>query len=146
MDILWLDGGWVNAGHNEYLDMDQIAQKVRKDQPDLLIVDRTIGGKYENYVTPERKIPELAPLKAWESNIPLAKNWGYVPNDQYKPFEEILESVVKIVCMGGNVILGVGPKPDGTLPEPALDIMGQLGEWLSQYGQAIYSTRPIQFN
>ncbi len=146
LDILWLDGGWVNAGHNEYLDMDQIAQKVRKDQPDLLIVDRTIGGKYENYVTPERKIPELAPLKAWESNIPLAKNWGYVPNDQYKPFEEILESVVKIVCMGGNVILGVGPKPDGTLPEPALDIMAQLGEWLSKYGQGIYSTRPIQFD
>ncbi|GHU39882.1 hypothetical protein FACS1894193_01160 [Bacilli bacterium] len=145
LDILWLDGGWVNAGHNEYLDMDQIAQKVRKNQPDLLIVDRTIGGTYENYVTPERKIPDIAPVKAWESNIPLAKNWGYVPNDQYKSFEEILENLVKIVCMGGNVILGVGPKPDGTLPKPALAIMSQLGKWLAQYGQAIYGTRPIKF-
>jgi alpha-L-fucosidase len=146
LDLLWLDGGWVNAGHNEFLDMDRIAKQVRAIQPDCLIVDRTIGGEYENYVTPERKIPEIAPVKVWESNIPLAKNWGYVPNDSYKPFDEILESLVKIVCMGGNVILGVGPKPDGTLPEPALDIMAKLGEWLGQYGQAIYGTRPIHFD
>lgn len=146
LDLLWLDGGWVNAGHHEFLDMTNIAKKVREKQPDLLLVDRTIGGEYENYVTPERKIPEVAPIKAWESNIPLAKNWGYVPDDTYKPFEEILESLVRIVCMGGNVIFGVGPKPDGSLPEPALAIMQQLGAWLAQYGQAIYGTRPVHFD
>src|SRR5699024_7732522 len=100
-----------------------------------------IGGEFENYVTPERKIPEVAPKKVWESNIPLAKNWGYVPNDIYKPFSEILSSVVKIVAMGGNVILGVGPKPDGTLPEEALSIMTQLGEWLDTYSEGIFKTR-----
>lgn len=141
IDILWLDGGWVGTENNEILNMKEIAQKIRKYQEDLLIVDRTIGGEFENYVTPERKIPEIAPKKVWESNIPLAKNWGYVPNDIYKPFSEILSSVVKIVAMGGNVILGVGPKPDGTLPEEALSIMTQLGEWLDTYGEGIFETR-----
>ena len=125
----------------QFLNMKEIAKKIRKYQEDLLIVDRTIGGEFENYVTPERKIPEVAPKKVWESNIPLAKNWGYVPNDIYKPFSEILSSVVRIVAMGGNVILGVGPKPDGTLPEEALSIMTKLGKWLDTYGEGIFGTR-----
>lgn len=144
LDILWLDGGWVNSRH-ELLDMDRIAQAVRTQQQDLLIVDRSIGGKYENYVTPERKIPEIPPTKAWESNIPLAKNWGFCPNDTYKSFEEILTSVVQVVAMGGNIILGVGPKPDGTLPREALAILEPLGEWLTQFGEGIYETRPSTY-
>lgn len=141
IDILWLDAGWVNSMHHEQLPMDEIAQKIWQIKPDTLIVDRTIGGKYENYVTPEQKIPAVPPKKVWESNLTLAKNWGYVPNDQYKSFDEILSSIVKIISLGGNVILGVGPKPDGTLPEPALALMKQLGEWLKVFGEAVYSTR-----
>lgn len=141
IDILWLDAGWVNSMHHEQLPMDEIAQKIWQIKPDTLIVDRTIGRKYENYVTPEQKIPTVPPKKVWESNLTLAKNWGYVPNDQYKSFVEILSSIVKIISLGGNVILGVGPKPDGTLPEPALALMKQLGEWLKVFGEAVYSTR-----
>lgn len=144
LDILWLDGGWVN-NRNEMLDMDRIAKDVRAKQQDLLIVDRSIGGKYENYVTPERKIPEVPPTKAWESNIPLAKNWGFCPNDTYKSFAEILTSVVQVVAMGGNIILGVGPKPDGTLPREAVGILEPLGQWLAQFGEGIYDTRPATY-
>lgn len=142
LDILWLDGGWVNSMNNEYLAMESIVPKLRETQPDLLVVDRTIGGEFENYVTPERKVPEIVPVKAWESNVPLAKNWGYVPNDQYKPFSEILKTVIQVVALGGNIILGVGPKPDGTLPEEAQSIMHSLGEWFTIYGEGIYETRP----
>ena len=142
IDILWLDGGWVNS-RDEQLDMDSIAKNVRANQPDMLIVDRMIGGKYEDYVTPERKVPEIPPTKVWESNIPLAKNWGFCPNDLYKPFEEILDNLVQVVCLGGNLILGVGPKPDGTLPNEALAILRPLGEWLDNFGEAIYETRAI---
>lgn len=141
IDILWLDAGWVNSEHNEYLPMDEIAKQIWKIKPDTLIVDRTIGGKYENYVTPEQKIPEVPPKKVWESNITLAKNWGYVPNDQYKSFAEILASLIKIIALGGNVILGVGPKPDGTLPKQAVKIMQELGKWLRTFEDAVYGTR-----
>lgn len=141
IDILWLDAGWVNSMHHENLPMAEIAHKIWKIKPDTLIVDRTIGGLYENYVTPERKIPAIPPKKVWESNITLAKNWGYVPNDQYKSFPEILSNIVAIITLGGNVILGVGPKPDGTLPQQALTLMAQLGDWLKIFGDAVYGTR-----
>ncbi|MCP0887110.1 alpha-L-fucosidase [Ligilactobacillus sp. WILCCON 0076] len=143
IDILWLDGGWVNKENHEFLDMDNIVANIREKQPKMLVVDRTIGGKYEDYVTPERKVPAIVPKKAWESNIPLAKNWGYVENDIYKPFSQILTTIVEIVSLGGNIILGVGPKPDGTLPKEALNIMGRLGNWLKIYGEGIYNTRAI---
>ncbi|MHC5374867.1 alpha-L-fucosidase [Enterococcus sp. LJL120] len=142
IEILWLDAGWVNSGQ-EQLNMKKIVGELRKRQPDMLVVDRTIGGEFENYVTPERKIPEVAPLKAWESNIPFAKNWGYVPNDVYKPFSEILETLLKIVSLGGNVIFGVGPKPDGTLPKQAEILMDKLGSFLNNYGEGIYGTRAV---
>ena len=141
IDILWLDAGWVNS-RNEKLSMDKIVQKLRKIKPDMLIVDRTIGGKHENYVTPERKVPEVPPTKVWESNIRLANNWGYVPNDTYKSFDEILQYLLQVVALGGNIIFGVGPKPDGQLPEEALILMKELGKWLNTYGEGIYGTRP----
>lgn len=141
IDILWLDAGWVNGGHHEFLPMKQIVRKIWQIKADTLIVDRTIGGKYENYVTPEQQIPTIPPQKVWESNLTLAKNWGYVPNDQYKCFSEILDNIVKIISLGGNVILGVGPKPDGTLPQQALKLMEKLGDWLKVFGEAVYNTR-----
>ncbi len=141
IDILWLDAGWVNGGHHEFLPMKQIARKIWQIKADTLIVDRTIGGNYENYVTPEQQIPTIPPQKVWESNLTLAKNWGYVPNDQYKSFREILDNIVKIISLGGNVILGVGPKPDGTLPQQALKLMKKLGDWLKVFGEAVYNTR-----
>ena len=144
IDILWLDGGWVNRDNHEFLDMPTIVEHIRNVQPDVLIVDRTIGGPYEDYVTPERKVPEVPPRKAWETNIPLAKNWGYVPNDVYKSFEEIIDTLVEVVALGGNLILGVGPKPDGTLPEEAISLLTQLGEWLDLFGEGIFHTRPIE--
>lgn len=122
--------------------MPEIVAELRANQPDLLVVDRMIGGEFENYVTPERKIPDEAPKKVWESNLPLANNWGYVPNDHYKSSEEIIESVIKIISMGGNVILGVGPKPDGSLPGEALERLSVLGEFLKQYGEGIYKSYP----
>lgn len=141
--ILWLDGGWVNA-RKEQLDMATIAKRVRSAQADMLIVDRTIGGIYENYVTPERKIPDIPPKKVWESNIPLANNWGFSPNDKYKSIDEILQSLVQVVSLGGNLILGVGPKPNGQLPVEAVNILAKLGSWLDRFGEAIYDTRAVK--
>ena len=67
IDILWLDGGWVNnPGTQSVLDMDRISQMARKAQPGILFVDRTIHGKYENYQTPEQQIPDRQLPYPWE--------------------------------------------------------------------------------
>ena len=69
----------------EDLQMDRLAEIARRNQPELIIVDRMMGGRHENYVTPERKIPSLEeiPTKVWESNIPIGNDWGYVPHDTF---------------------------------------------------------------
>lgn len=94
-------------------------------------------------MTPERKVPELAeiPKKVWESNIPIGDDWGYVPNDRFKSAQELLETFVDVVSKGGNLILGVGPKPDGTFTDEETKILQEIGNWLNIYGEGIYETR-----
>ncbi len=145
IDLLWLDAGWCGKG-KEDIDMDKIAEDARIAQPELIIVDRSMGGRHENYVTPERKIPNdlEIPKKAWESNIPLGNDWGYVPTDKFKSVTEIIHSLIEVVSKGGNLILGVGPKPDGTLCDEDLYIMDGLGKWLDINGMGIYGTRRVK--
>lgn len=146
IDILWFDGGWVQdtreiRGGIQGIDMPKVAEMARKNQPGILVVDRTVHGPYENYQTPERSIPETQIANPWESCIPLANNWGYVPNDQLKSSAQIIHSLVEIVAKGGSLLLGIGPKPDGTLREEDLVRMAEIGAWLDANGKAIYNTR-----
>ena len=70
LDILWLDGGWVCPQNNQDIDMPGIAKMARKAQPGILIVDRTVAGKYENYRTPEQEVPRKA------ARLPLGNLYG----------------------------------------------------------------------
>jgi alpha-L-fucosidase len=117
----------------------------RTAQPGLLIVDRTVHGPYENYQTPEQKIPEKQLDHPWESCLTLANNWGYVPNDQFKSSAKIIHTLIEVVAKGGSLLLGVGPKPDGTFPDSATERLEEIGQWMKVNGSAIYSTRTTPY-
>lgn len=140
IDILWLDGGWVASPH-QGVNMPKIAKMARKAQPGLLVVDRTIHGKYENYQTPERSIPETQLDHPWESNITLSNDWGWVPNAPYKSHKKVIATLIEIVAKGGCYLLGVGPTPQGTIEQPVVDRLEKVGKWLEKNGKAIYKTR-----
>jgi alpha-L-fucosidase len=157
IDILWLDGGWVRpletvndevrawgAAIPEWsqdIDMSRIASMARKAQPGILFVDRTVKGAYENYQTPEQHIPDKPLDYPWESCVTLGNDWGYVPTDKYKSATNIIHTLIEIVAKGGSMLLGVGPRPDGTLSEEQIQKLKEIGTWLNINGQAIYDTR-----
>ena len=159
VDILWLDGGWVRPLEtvndevhswgapipewSQDINMPRIATMAREAQPGILVVDRTVHGPYENYQTPEQHIPSQRLNYPWESCMTLANNWGYVPNDKCKSSAKVIHTLIEIVAKGGNLLLGVGPKPDGTLPDQVVERLKEIGQWMNINGAAIYDTRTV---
>ncbi len=157
VDILWLDGGWVRPLEtvdrsvewqrgiktNQDIDMKHIAEMARGYQPGLLIVDRTVTGPYENYTTPEQEIPhELLPYP-WESCITMGNSWSYVPNDHYKPAQKIVQMLIRIISRGGNLLLNIGPGPDGDWDPVAYSRLQEIGAWMKINGGAIHGSKPL---
>jgi len=157
IDILWLDGGWVRPypplepdlrgiikrPFNQDIDMPKIAAMARGRQPGLIIVDRTVTGKYENYRTPEQEIPDKPPAYIWETCMTMGNSWSYVPNDRYKSTNKLIHLLVDIVSKGGNFLLNIGPDAEGELPAEALKRLKEIGDWMKINAAAIYKTRPI---
>lgn len=141
IDILWFDAGWVCASNGQDIRLGEIVDEARKIQPGILSVDRTVGGPYENYVTPEMCVPEEPLGVPWESCLTLGADFTYEYADRYKSPRELVNTLVGIVAKGGNLALNVSPQPDGRIPVDAMDSLRGLGEWLKVYGEAIYGTR-----
>lgn len=140
VDILWLDGGWVCKENNQDIDMPHIAAMARRHQPGLIMVDRTIHGPYENYQTPERTVPEQQLNFPWESCIPLSNDWGWVQHPTWKSPEKVINTLIEVVAKGGNLVLGVGPTPEGLIQPEAVSRLQTIGRWLKANGRAIYNT------
>jgi len=141
VDILWLDGGWVNKGNQgQDIDMPGLACIARKNQPGILIVDRTIHGPFENYQTPEQTIPATQLDYPWESCITLTQNWSWTPKPVFKSASQVIGMLIEIVAKGGNLVLGVGPTPEGLIEQESVERLQEIGKWLKTYGKAIYET------
>jgi alpha-L-fucosidase len=90
------------------------------------------------------QLKETRPL-FWQTDTSVSKNsWGYISHHDYKPAGDIIADLVDIVSKNGCLLLNVGPKPDGTIPEPEQEILREIGAWLRVNGEAVYGTRPWQ--
>jgi alpha-L-fucosidase len=157
VDILWLDGGWVRPKNtidaavdwqrtipfDQDIDMAKIAAAARIKQPGLIVVDRTVAGQYENYTTPEQQVPDAPLDHPWESCITMGNSWSYVPGDHYKSANDIITLLVKIVSRGGNLLMNIGPGPDGDWDPAAYSRLKQIGDWIKINGEGIYNSNAI---
>ena len=162
IDILWLDGGWVakmspeqvkeynckdgysfTNTQNQDIRMSELAAKAREKQPGLIVVDRAVEGPNQNYLTPENTVPKEMLPYPWESCIIMGGGWSYSFNPVFKSGRELVHMLVDIVAKGGNLLLNIGPSPEGTWPADAYDRLTKIGSWMDINSEAIYSTRKI---
>jgi len=127
IDILWLDGGQVRPPDQD-IKMDELAAMARSHQPGLIIADRTVGGPYENFLTPEQHIPDKKIDGPWESCITLGTRWNFLPDDKFKPASEVVRMLDGIVADGGNLLLGIGPDSQGLIPAEAVERLREIGK------------------
>ena len=158
IDLLWLDGGWVrpfssidssvswqkNIPYDQDLDIAKIARMARSKQPGMLIVDRTVAGEYENYLTPEAMIPNETNPIPWESCMPMTASWSYVPGAPNKSARTLVHMLCNAVSKGGNFLLNVAPGPDGDFDDSSYARLKEIGDWMKINGEAIYGTTIVQ--
>ena len=162
VDILWLDGGWVKkmgdeevrnyrlAQGNKYsrvqsqdIRMDELVAKAREKQPGLIVVDRAVYGKNQNYLTPENRVPEKSLPYPWESCIIAGGGWSWVPEAKYMSGRDAVQLLVDIVIKGGNLLLNIAPGPRGQWHDGAYKLLGEIGSWMKVNSEAIYGTRAL---
>jgi alpha-L-fucosidase len=145
MDILWLDGGWVDRSNKgQDIRIDELAARAREKQPGLIIVDRAVPGVHQDYLTPENQVPKQYIPYPWESCIIAGGGWAWVPDAKFMTPRKAIQTLCEIVAKGGNLLLNIGPGPDGTWDPGAYELLAEIGKWMKLNGDAIYSTRAVK--
>ncbi|MGX7666117.1 alpha-L-fucosidase [Flavobacterium pedocola] len=137
-DLFWFDGDWEHSA--EEWQAEKVRKMILAHNPNAIINGRLQG--YGDYDTPEQNFPITRPnLKWWELCMTTNNNWGYQPTDlNYKTPYEIITIFADCISMGGNMLLDIGPKEDGTIPWQQETILKELGKWTSKHSEAIFNT------
>ena len=136
-DLLWFDGDWER-------DPDQwrfaeLREQLHEWAPGVILNSR-MGG-YGDYGTPEQAIPIAPPEGEWEFCVTTNDHWGYFESDtNFKTPRQCLRMLVECAGMGGNLLLDIGPRSDGSLQTQSVDLLQRMGQWTQRHGEALYGT------
>lgn len=137
-DLIWFDGDWEHSA--EEWQSAKIRQSLIEKNPNIILNSRLQG--YGDYATPEQGVPVFKPKsKSWELCLTINDSWGYQPTDtNYKSPLQIIRIFADVIGMGGNLLLDIGPKADGSIPDEQIEVLKELGKWVKKHESAIYST------
>ena len=149
--VLWFDGEWMNDWTHE--NGQEMYQFLRNLKPDLIINNRVDKGrkgmqgmnkdgtKYAgDFGTPEQEILEGTSDFDWEACMTMNDTWGYKSyDDNWKPSDTLIHYLIDIVAKGGNFLLNVGPTAEGLIPQPSVERLAEMGDWIEINGEAIYA-------
>lgn len=138
-DLYWFDGDWEQTA--EAWNSKGIMEMLRAANPNVIVNSRIQG--YGDYATPEQGVPVVRPeAKYWELCLTMNDSWGYQHADtNYKTPHMLLRTFVDCLSMGGNLLLDIGPKEDGTIPEEQKVVLKEFGRWINKHKEAVYETR-----
>jgi alpha-L-fucosidase len=137
-DLIWFDGDWEQSA--EAWKAKEIRELLLISNPNVIINSRLQG--YGDYATPEQGVPIQKPeSQNWELCMTMNDSWGYQHNDSnYKTPNQIIRIFVDCISQGGNLLLDIGPKADGTIPDEQVEILEELGRWTHKHAEAIYGS------
>ncbi|HEV2462889.1 MAG TPA: alpha-L-fucosidase [Acidobacteriaceae bacterium] len=137
IDVLWYDVAWpLDAAGWESERMNEMVFKL---QPEIIVNNRNnLPGDFS---TPEQEIRAAESGRAWESCMTLNDSWGYQrADDNWKSSKTVVRNLIECARGGGNYLLNIGPKPDGSIPEPSIRVLSEVGEWMHTNGHTIYES------
>ncbi len=138
-DLYWFDGDWEQSA--EAWKARELSEMLRQENRNVILNSRIQG--YGDYSTPEQGLPLSRPQgRYWELCMTMNDSWGYQQNDNnYKTPNQIIRIFIDCIASGGNLLLDIGPRADGTIPDEQVNILKELGRWTSKHAEAIYGTR-----
>ncbi|HNT34706.1 MAG TPA: alpha-L-fucosidase, partial [bacterium] len=135
VDILWYDVGWPLSA--EGWESAKMNAMVRQLQPDIIINNRSKVP--EDFGTPEQHITPEKSGRMWEACMTFNQSWGYTPIDsRYKDAWDVISMLRQVAAGGGNLLLNIGPTPEGNVPSVCSKVLKQVGPWLQKHGDSIY--------
>lgn len=139
IDLIWFDGGWERTA-DKWRSHD-LEKLIRELQPGILINDRLPGvGDYD---TPEQFVPAIPPARQWETCLTMNESWGYNPSDtDEKSAHDLIHTICEVASRGGNLLLNVGPRGDGSLPPSQIERLDAITRWMDRHADAIHDTTP----
>lgn len=136
-DGIWFDGGWEHPPQEWRAE--ELLKMIRRILPKAIVNNRS--GLPADYDTPEQQIGAFNMARAWESCITLGTQWSWKPNDHIKSLRECLRLLVSCAGGDGNLLLNVGPTPEGEIEERQAKRLREIGAWLKKFGEGVYGTR-----
>lgn len=138
-DLYWFDGDWEFS--SEQWRAPQLLEMVRKTNPGVIVNSRIQGNG--DYATPELGVPVVRPAdKWWETCMTINDSWGFRKQDtEYKSDMTLLRMLVSCMSLGGNLLLDIGPRADGTIPQEEVSALKTIGKWIRKHEEAVYPTR-----
>jgi alpha-L-fucosidase len=143
IDVLWYDGWWpFNA---EGWQAERMNEMVRKIQPHILFNGR--NGLPGDFGTPEQHLSAPKPWRPFEACVTLNNSWGYHAGDHdWKSPWQVIEMLATVAQNRGNLLLNIGPRGDGSVPEETIKILDVVGAWLKRHGECIFDTDFFTFD
>jgi alpha-L-fucosidase len=136
VDVLWFDG---LGGSAQDWGAEELFSLSHELQPGILINNRC--GLPGDFDTPEQVVGKFQTTRPWETCMTLCRQWAWKPQDRMKSLKECLDALIRCAGGDGNLLFNVGPMPDGRIEPRQVERLKEMGAWLAQYGDSIYSTR-----
>jgi alpha-L-fucosidase len=137
IDVLWYDVRWPLTA--DQWESEKMNKMVFELQPEIIVNNR--NGLPGDFATPEQRITAETNGRAWESCMTLNDSWGFQQSDDnWKTSKQVIRNLISCARDGGNYLLNIGPKPDGSIPEESVRVLTEVGQWMAKNGDTIYQS------